>query len=259
MRWMQQLGLDWIITEEKRLYLIEIQHGFGLSGLKKILPAALDTFNKTRRVLGGKLGTNARVEAELRAIADDKMWSYKASPSKCPSSILYQGYTVEISDWAAELESDTVIAKPLHLSRGRGIRAIPTSVLIEDPRLANLTAPMILQEFVRSRLFPDDEGRPHIASIRHAMVLVMDRTGLGFIHTPSYWRVAARPFPQERIANISRGAKPQPLDDDEQQVVWDASEEVGGDLLEYAMPRWEPAPHSASWYIGQDGQIERTT
>ena len=91
---------------------------------------------------------------------------------------------------------------------------------------------MILQEYAPSRNLYDAEGRPHIGCIRHIAHLFSTGNALGFMHLPSYWRVAPEPIsetPRKRsfTANISSGARPLPLDESEVSTVRRAAEKIG--------------------------------
>jgi hypothetical protein len=230
------LGVDVIITEDGRLYLIELQHGFGRQGLLKLFPHENRAYRKTYWRLRRERGGCAFVTEELRRICNDKICTYQHLARHQPSSFAYTGWGPEVERWLDGLESELVLAKPPRGSCGEGIQVLERHALRSACTLA-ADGVMLLQEFVRSRPLLDVDGAAHVGCIRHIVLLDSDGGSLTFLHLPAYWRVSPLPLARGAeagalTANISRGAYPVPVDAGEAEVVRALAERVIGELIE---------------------------
>jgi len=230
------LGVDVIITDEGRPYLIELQHGFGRQGLLKLFPHENRAYRKTYWRLRRERGGCAFVTEELRRICNDKICTYQHLASYQPSSFVYTGWGPEVERWLDGLASELVLAKPPRGSCGEGIQVLERGALRSAGTLA-VGGAALLQAFVSSRPLLDADGAAHVGCIRQIVLLDSDADALSFLHLPAYWRVS--PLPRARgaeagalTANISRGAYPVPVDPDEAKVVQELAEQVIGELIE---------------------------
>jgi hypothetical protein len=255
----KSLGMDFIITPESGIILLELQLGFGRRGLRMLFPFAGRTYRRTYHSLLHHTGRSYEVSRRLRPICSNKINTYKAIPQFQPSSFVYRGWTLRLEHWLDSLDSELVIAKPPCGVCGRGIRVLPREGFLRDPEAFKLEKPMILQQFIESRRIDDDGGRPHVGCIRHVSIMHSDTHALDFIHLPSYWRVAPTPFVgiSEReglTANISRGAYPVALTGDEGEMVRAKTEEIGLTVIRQVLEVPE-IDLGRSWTIAPEGEL----
>ena len=257
------LGLDIIITPDGRGVLVELQHGFGRQGLIKLFPKANRAYRRRRRSLGRAYGTCFEVMARFREVCNDKIQTYRYFSRFQPSSFAYQRWTPKVEQWLQGLDADVVLAKPPRGSCGKGIKVFDRQALLRAEGSIRVDAPALLQELVECRPLLDDEGRAHVGCIRHIVLLISDGERLNFLHLPSYWRVSPvpraagrseEPDAGELVANISRGAFPVAVSDDDELIVRTLSEEVCTELIEIVLGVDE-CPRGESAVIPVDGML----
>lgn len=232
------VGLDFIITPGGEAYLIELQHGFGRRGLLELFPLASRDYRKTFWHLRRQLGKSPWIAEGIRRICGDKIETYKAFAPYQPSSLVYWRWSSKVERWLEGLPNGIVLAKPPRGSCGKGIIVLSREQLLQWKSNVQLKIlPVLLQEYIESRELMDPTGRPHLGCIRHIVLMRSDSTRLGFIHLPSYWRVAPAPYEpkdldQEALtANISRGAYPQEVSLRDTLLVRQLSEAICTELI----------------------------
>lgn len=255
----KSIGFDFIIRPDGSPLLVELQHHFGRSGMMRLYPAVSRSHRKITRFLRERYGACRDFGESLRRICSSKIETYRALSEWQPRSFVYQGWGPKTEAWLKSIESDYVIFKPPRGSCGRGItvhrkREVRAGVL-DHP----MTGPMILQEYAPSRIIPDGEGQPHMGCIRHIAHVFCTGSSLGFIHLPSYWRVAPEPVseaPEKRsyTANISSGALPLPLERGEAETVRAAAAEVALALTQ-KLRRGQPYDMGPAGFVEPDGAV----
>lgn len=259
------LGLDIIITPEGKGELVELQHGFGRQGLIKLFPKVNRAYRRRRRALGRAFGTCFEVMARFRELCNDKIQTYRYFARFQPSSYPYQRWTPKVEGWLDGLTSEVILAKPPRGSCGKGIRVLQRQAFREAAGAIRFDGPTLLQELVECRPLYDDDGEPHAGCIRHIVLLVSDGECLNFLHLPSYWRVSpvARVAPTDLqeapdanalIANISRGAFPIRVSDDDEDIVIKLSEEICSELIQIVLGLDE-IPLGETAMIPEDGVL----
>lgn len=261
-RFSKALGVDLIITPEGVPVLVELQHGFGRRGLLKLFPAANRTYRRRFRSLLREHGTCFEIQAGLRFLCSDKIRTYKHFARYQPPSLPFHGWDESVERWLETLEAEVVLAKPPTGSCGKGIRVYRRSELLTSGAARRLTSPTLLQALAECRPLLDDQQRPHVGCIRHIVVMVSDGAQLSFLHLPSYWRVSpvprsvvsAPPDRDELTANISRGAFPLAVGDDEEVTVRKMTEEICAEVIS-VITGTSGCPLGASVAIEDDGAI----
>ena len=226
------MGLDWIITEQGRVYLVELQHGFGRKGFMHLWPKLAKHYRKTHWRLRRELGKCWEVSEGLRLICHDKIQTYKRFPGLQPRSFVYKRWGHRVEAWLEQLDCEFLLAKPPLGSCGEGILVLERAAFLKSAGSVELGRANLLQEYVESRLLPDpDGGGGHVGCIRHIVILMSDGEHLTFRHLPPYWRVAPQPLVRDAgsgtlTANISRGAFALPVSDADTALVRPLAEEI---------------------------------
>jgi len=252
-------GMDFIITPEGEAYLIEIQYGFGRRGLRRLYRPAAHRYRRIYHPLLRRYEGSTKLLAGMRPLSNDKISTYKAMPQFQPSSCPYYGWSPEIARWLERVPSELVVAKPPKGTCGQGIVVLPRDDFLRDHTAFRLDRPMLLQEFIESRKLPDAEGEDHVGCIRHIMILYCDTRALGLIHFPSYWRVSPSPFVglEQReglTANISRGAYPEALVDEEVRPVRRMAEQVALTAIRRVL-ELPDLELGACWQVSNEGEL----
>lgn len=255
----KSIGMDFIITQDNEIFLIEIQHGFGRRGLRRLFGPAAQRYRRIYRQLLRRYEGSTKLLACLRPLSNDKINTYRALSHFQPSSCPYYRWTPKVAAWLDRVPSELVVAKPPTGTCGRGIVVLPRDEFRRDHEAFRLDRPMLLQEFVESRKLEDREGLAHVGCIRHIMILHCDSRAFGLIHFPSYWRVSPSPYiglEQEEglTANISRGAYPEPLAAEEVRPVRRMAEQVALAAIQKVLdlPSLELGP---CWTISETGVL----
>lgn len=235
-KFFKPLGFDFIITEDKKIYLIELQHGFGRQGMMELYPNSLNYYRKMVRLLRNTYGKGWPIAKELRKICSNKTNTYNLLKKYQPKSFHYRSWNHKIESWLNSLEHDFILAKPPKGSCGVGILIFTRDEFYNNHNNINLGSARLLQEYIPSKYIYDNNNQPHIGCIRHVVMLLGDEQNLNFVHIPSYWRVSPEPYfhkpnPEVLTANISRGAYPVKLDQDEEFLVQRLTEIISKDLL----------------------------
>jgi hypothetical protein len=254
------VGLDFIITPQGKPYLIELQHGFGRRGLLQLFPLASRDYRKTFWHLRRQLGKSPWISEGIRRICGDKIETYKAFARYQPSSLTYWRWSSKVERWLEGLAPDrTILAKPPRGSCGRGILVLSREQLLQwrSEPFQQGVLPVLLQEFIESRKLVDSKGRPHLGCIRHIVLMHSDSTRLGFIHLPSYWRVAPAPLgaadlDQALTANISRGAYPLEVSPEDTLLLRQLSEAICVELIQRILELPAPPAQEPSQVIQPD-------
>lgn len=251
------LGLDLIVRPGGEVVLVELQHHFGRSGLLHLYPAASAPYRKKVRRLRQHFGTAPEINFRLQKICASKIATYRALARYQPASLVYQWWKPSVRKWLDGLTSEYILSKPPRGSCGRGILLFRRCDFGPDSLPRFLSGPLLLQEYAESKEIIDDLGRPHMGCIRHIVVLICDGKSLGFMHLPSYWRVSQSPFigrPERSAftANISTGAYPVPVNDDDRAVVTAAAEEISSRLIG-KITGLEPPPPGLSTTVSPEG------
>ncbi len=225
------MGLDFIITEQGRIYLVELQHGFGRKGFLHLWPALAKHYRKTHWRLRRELGKCWEVSEGLRLICHDKIQTYKHFPELQPSSFVFRKWGPKAEAWLRGLTCPFILAKPPLGSCGQGIIVLDREAFIRSRGAVELGRATLLQEYVESRLLTGPGGGGHVGCIRHIMILMSDEKDLTFLHLPSYWRVAPDALERDAesasmTANISRGAFALPVEDEDSALVRPLAEEI---------------------------------
>jgi len=238
------LGLDFIVTAEGQTLLVELQHGFGRRGLRRLFPEANRAFRRRYRTLLQQRERNEPLQQGLRRICGDKGRTYRLFADYQPATLVMRRWNESTVRWLSELSSPLVLAKPPQGSCGRGIRVYDRQALLRagQPALP-ATRPLLLQQYVMSRSLLDDEGRRHVGCIRHVVLMDHDGEQLTLDHLPSYWRVSPAPCgptvdAESLTANISRGAFTAALTAREEQAVQEMSDEIWDPT---GSPGWNPS------------------
>jgi len=233
------LGLDFIITPQGQVVLVELQHGFGRLGLLELFPLANRIYRKIHWHLRRQRGRHPWLTEQLRRICSDKIKTYKRFERFQPPSYAYERWSERVERWLEGLNADYILSKPPRGSCGEGIEIFERRAFLaaRGGLLSPMTTlPILLQAFVQPRLLLDDDGGTHVGCIRHIVLLSCDGQRLSVIHLPSYWRVSPAPFVDAAdrdalIANISRGALPQEVDQADSALVHDVAETICARLL----------------------------
>ena len=225
----------------------------------QLYPAVSRSHRKITRFLRERYGACRDFGESLRRICSSKIETYRALAEWQPRSFVYQGWGPKTESWLNSVASDYIIFKPPRGSCGRGIsvhrRRDLRAGVIDHP----ISGPMILQEYSPSRTIFDGDGRPHMGCIRHIAHIFCTGSSLGFIHLPSYWRVAPEPVseaPEKRsfTANISSGALPFPLEARETETVRSAAAAVALALTQ-KLRRGQPCGMGPVGSVEPDGSV----
>lgn len=232
----KSIGLDLIVRPDGTVVLIELQHHFGRSGLLHLFSPAGRKHREITRRLRGLYGTSPAFFNSLRKVCSNKILTYRLLPHFQPSSFVYYQWGRRVESWLEGLPSDHLLLKPPRGGCGRGILLFRKEDFRRGSASLTLSSSVLLQEYAESRHLLDEGGRPHMGCIRHIVHVYSDSSSLGFIHLPSYWRVAAAPFdgrpPRTAFtANISTGAYPLPVEGAEAGAVREAAERVVLELV----------------------------
>jgi hypothetical protein len=240
-RFSKPLGLGVIITPEGQLKLIELQHGFGRRGLIQLFPGSSRSYRKTYWQLRRECGKSHRLIEGVRKICSDKIATWRLFSSYQPSSFVFRRWGPKVERWLGGLTSEFVLAKPPRGSCGEGILVLRRDALRQAPGTVPLSAPMLLQEYVRSKPLWDAAGQAHVGCIRHIVILFSrDGEQMDFVHLPPYWRVAPEPFVRRAdkealTANISRGAFPLAVEPGDAGQVRQLAEQVTRELVQHIL------------------------
>ena len=234
------LGLDFIVTLQGDVVLIELQHGFGRRGLLELFPHAGIAYRKTFWRLRRQWGRNPRVGDGMREVCRDKIKTYRLFSRYQPSSHVFRKWNSSVERWLETLCSTYVLAKPPRGSCGEGILVLERQALLRGTDKPTIRGPMLLQEFVESRRLIDPEGKPRLGCIRHIVMLASDGARLSFVHLPSYWRVAPvaltpEPDREALTANISRGARPYPVEEPDERSVRATARRIATELVRHVL------------------------
>jgi len=230
------MGFDFIITPENRVILIELQHGFGRKGLLELFPMSNKIYRRTVKRLLKDFGNSTFLSNGLRKICKDKIITHNLFSDYQPSGITYNGWSDRVASWLERSRSEYILLKPPRLSCGKGIRVYKRLNFIKDKPSIPISHTYLLQEYIKSKILPDRFNRPHLGCIRHIAILYSDSEKLSFIHLPSYWRVSPSPFETNPkrdafTANISNGAYPEKLSEQDINLVQRKTEEIGRHLI----------------------------
>lgn len=239
-RFVKSLGLDFIITPEGRVVLVELQHGFGRRGLISLFPGAGRAYRKTYWRLRRELGKSFEIVDGMRDVCADKINTYKVFARYQPPSLAFHRYTPKVEAWLRGLQSDYLLAKPPMGSCGKGILVLDRREFIARRGEVELGSARLLQQYVESKHLPGQGGGEHIGCIRHIMLVCSDGDALFFHHTPSYWRVSPSPFAwgvdkEALTANISRGAFPLAVSAEDRGPVQALAEKISAELVEHIL------------------------
>lgn len=253
-RFARPLGVDVIIDEGGRSWLVELQHGFGRRGLIELFPAENRLYRKTYWRLRRELGSSPRITEGVRRICSDKTRTLALLARHQPPSFVFRGDEVALRAWLASLETDFVLAKPPRGSCGVGILVLDRRELLAASGPPALGEAILLQAFVRSRPLQGPDGTPRVGCIRHVVLLTSDGERLRFLHLPSYWRVSPSPYVARAdkdalTANISRGAFPVPVAPEDEARVAALSETVTRELVAAIAGVRELATGSSEWLV----------
>jgi hypothetical protein len=230
------IGMDFVITQDKKIYLIELQHGFGRQGLLELFPAIKDVYRKTTINLRREYGKNLLFSKGLRQICVDKSLTYKLFSKYQPSSIVYHRSEPKIRKWLNNLSSDYILAKPPRQSCGKGIVVFKRDEFLEKCKTLFPGRIYLLQNYIVSKQLLDSCNKAHIGCIRHIALVLSDGNCINYIHLPSYWRVSPTPFNDENkkdafVANISRGAFPVSVNLQDENKIKQFSEKILNELI----------------------------
>lgn len=254
----KSIGLDLIVRPGGEVVLIELQSHFGRTGLLTLFQTAGKRHRETTRRLRNSYGTSPDLFKSLRRICSSKILTWRHLGRFQPSSYVYSRLGRGTLSWLEGLQGEYVLFKPPRGSCGRGILVFRREELPGRMDSITLTSSVLLQEYAESRHLLDDAGRPHMGCIRHIVHVFGDASSIGFVHLPSYWRVAAAPFegspPRGAFtANISTGAYPLPVEGAEAQSVRDTSEEILRELMEPLLAA-TPLAVRSSEYLSAEGE-----
>ena len=229
------LGLDLIIRPDGGVVLIELQNHFGRSGLMRLHPDVSRRHRQCSRKLRDLYGRYPALYRKFGAVCSNKIETYRRLSRYQPRSRSCHRWTPAVASWVSGLSSKHIIIKPPRGSCGRGIRVVPRHDLGPDDFSPSLPGPLLLQEYTESRRLTGPDGLLHMGCIRHILHFFSDGRRIGFVHLPSYWRVAPEPYTTSPVreaftANISRGAFPLPVNSDDGRAVRSRAEDVVLDL-----------------------------
>jgi len=230
------IGLDFIITPEREVYLVELQHGFGRKGFRILWPELARHYRKTHWRLRRELGKCWDVTNGLRNICHDKIQTYRRFAALQPRSFVYRKWGPKVEAWLDGLDSEFLLAKPPLGSCGEGILVLERAAFRRSGGALALGHANLLQEYVESRLLSGPDGGQHVGCIRQIMILVSDGDHLTFMHLAPYWRVAPQPLVRDAdsgtmTANISRGAFALPVSDADAALTRPVAEQVGAAMI----------------------------
>ena len=230
------IGLDFIVTPSGRVVLVELNHGFGRRGLISLYPEISVQYRRAYWHLRRVHGKSMEVIEGVREICSNKYTTYQLLSRFQPPSLVFRGWTPRVARWLDGLESDYILAKPFRGCCGDGILVFDRREFIRACGEVELGRANLLQEYVTSRLLPGSDGQLHIGCIRHIMMMISDGETLRFSHMPSYWRVSPTPYVDRAdmealTANISRGAEPLAVDEEDAVKVRAQADEVCAALV----------------------------
>ena len=234
------IGLDFIVTPSGRVVLVELNHGFGRRGLISLFPKISVQYRRAYWDLRREHGKSMEIIEGVREICSNKYTTYELLSRFQPASRVFRGWTAKTEAWLESLESDYILAKPFRGCCGDGILVFDRREFIRARGEVELGHANLLQEYVTSRMLPGSDGRLHIGCIRHIMMIISDGEALSFTHMPSYWRVSPTPYVDRAdmealTADISRGAEPLAVDEEDAVKVRAQANEVCTALVEHIL------------------------
>lgn len=242
----KKLALDYIITENNDIYLIELQNGFGKFGLLELFP---DEWRKYRKLLRYSVRKNPPEPEFLRKfkkICRSKIETYRLFKDFQPRSYILRSWNRDkIQLWLNSLKSKFVLAKPPTGSCGMGIHLFDKDEVLDNEKILNSGESHILQEYIFSKNLNLDQGcESRAGCIRHVILLKYDGLRMKVLHLPSYWRVAPMAYSfrisrESLTANISRGAIPVPVNENDYQLVMESANKVACALSSFALGNLE--------------------
>ena len=234
------IGLDFIITEQGRVVLVELNHGFGRRGLMELFPQTSKLYRKTYWELRRIHGRCWTITERVRGVASNKVNTYKALGAHQPSTLVYRRYNAKVERWLDSLASDYILAKPAIGCGGEGILVLNRRDFRQAQGSVELGRANLLQEYVLSKQLKDEQQRSHVGCIRHIMMITSDGEQVSLRHLPSYWRVSPVPWVDRAdkdalTANISRGASAMPVDQADFALLRHHGDEVCLDLIQHIL------------------------
>lgn len=237
----KSIALDFIITCQQQIILLEFGKNFGRRGLLKLFPRTYDLYRKRLFQFRRTLPSNAYIARKIGEISSDKISTYKLFTHYQPSSLVFRKYSPRVERWLQSLRSNFVIVKPPRGSCGKGIEVFTPQQFTEHYHCIHLGQPILVQEYIKSKSLhvPPAKGA-YVGCIRHVVLLHYDGRYLNFIHLPPYWRIAPEPFVDKAnkealTANISRGAVALPVDANDRLLVHKLSEDLSNRLLAHIL------------------------
>lgn len=238
-KFVKHFGLDFIITDDPQIYLIELQHRFGRLGLQILYPRAWQIHRKQYRILVRDAGPCRQLLSGIRKICRNKIETYRLFREYQPESFIFNGWrSARLRKWVDSLTSDYILSKPPLGTCGQGILLFERERFLEDGPKRIIGGPVLLQEYIFSKRYQTRglETDYSVGCIRHVCMMRCDGKGLKLLHLPSYWRVAPLPFTRRisedtLVANISRGAFPVEVAPEDMQLIHDTTNRIACELV----------------------------
>ena len=117
----KHFGLDFIITDDEKIYLIELQHRFGRLGLQILYPQAWEIHRKQYRRLVRDPGPNQQLLTGIRKICRNKIETYRLFRDYQPDSYIFNGWkSARLRKWLDTLTCKYILSKPPLGTCGQG-------------------------------------------------------------------------------------------------------------------------------------------
>lgn len=222
-RFFVPLGFDFIIKDNGRVVLIELQFPFGTAGMQKLVSEMKNHFLPGYWPLRLTRKMNPEIGRTIHDIAWNKYKTYKLFKDIQPETILIGKEPLE------NIRSDIVLVKPLCLSRGREVLPLLKESFLNQAHKLN---GKIAQEFVKSaEIVP---GR--IGCLRHILGIYSSGFELNVLHIPPYWRIAPAEFVgspnvDSIVANLYKGADCHPVEEPHLETIEKTSNTICKRLL----------------------------
>ncbi len=236
------LGMDFIVTEQGQVVLVELQHGFGKRGMLRLWPGSGRLYRQHYWRVRREQGRCWALTRGLREICSDKAKTYRLFADLQPRSRLLSHWSAGVERWLATLGADFVLATPPRGSCGRGILVLDRRALLAAGPPPELTRGVryLLQEFVRSRSLLDAGGAAHVGCVRHILILTCRTLAIAALALPPYWRLSPAAYVhladyEALTANISRGAHPLPVDEADAAAIREVSAVVAARLVGHVL------------------------
>lgn len=220
----KQFGLDFILTSDDRVILVEMQSGFGRIGPKTLFPELWNRYRHWYHSCHRESEPHEVFFARVKKICRNKLITWRQFSSLQPRTHFFDGWNDGFRTFVETLDCEFLIFKPVVGSCGHGIKIWRRDEVLQAWGALNVGKARLVQEYVFSKpIVMDSEGLDkRVGCIRHIIAVRCDGHELHVMHLPSYWRVAPVSLMHGKnreslTANVSRDATPMLVNDDDRE------------------------------------------